>query len=301
MILAGHEQQRLSTHSRSKLLSVKSVWHTLPHVKSSALRPVLRWAGSKRKLVHVLAAQAPVRFDRYIEPFCGSACLFFSLRPTKAVLGDRNSALIETYRVLRRHPRLLTRALRAFGGPAEYYAVRSMSPEALTSIEAAARFVYLSRFCFNGVYRTNRDGAFNVPRGINTGNIPTDTEFYRTSIALRSAELRNCDFDACLTDVRAGDFVYLDPPYGSSTRDCYGEYGYDCFSEHDLARLIRCLEHIDSVGAWFLLSFRASDELARGVAQFNSVTVAVRRHVAGFTQSRAVAREVLVRNYDNQR
>jgi DNA adenine methylase len=262
---------------------------------------VLRWAGSKRKLVQVLTAQAPARFERYIEPFCGSACLFFSLRPTRAILGDQNSALIETYRILRRHPRLLTRAIRAFGGPEKYYAVRSMSPQALTPIVAAARFVYLSRFCFNGVYRTNRDGAFNVPRGINTGNVPTDTEFYRTSIALRSAELRDCDFASCLKDVRAGDFVYLDPPYGSSTRDCYGEYGYDCFSEHDLGRLIRCLQDIDSVGAWFLLSFRASDDLARRVANFNTVEVDIRRHVAGFAHARGIAREVLVRNYDNQR
>jgi len=176
-----------------------------------------------------------------------------------------------------------------------------MSPDALAPIEAAARFVYLSRFCFNGVYRTNRDGAFNVPRGINTGNIPSDAEFYRSSIALRAAELRDCDFDACLKDVRAGDFVYLDPPYGSSTRDCYGEYGYDCFSEHDLERLIKCLQHINSVGAWFLLSFRASEDLTRRVTQFNTVNVDVRRHVAGFARSRAIAREVLVRNYDSQR
>lgn len=266
--------------------------------RPTPLRPILRWAGSKRKLVQTLIAQAPPRFDRYIEPFCGSACLFFHMRPADAILGDQNTALIQTYRTLRRHPRLVARRVAAFGGGDSYYAVRASDPHRCTDVDQAARFVYLNRFCFNGVYRTNRSGAFNVPRGTNTGKVPSELEFYRAAVALRSADLRAGDFETCLEGVKRGDFVYLDPPYGSSTRECYGEYGYDCFSSRDLDRLAVCLKRLDAAGAQFLLSFRRTRELLRRVKEFSVVHLKVRRHVAGFALSRATAAEVLVRNYD---
>lgn len=269
--------------------------------ETKPLRPILRWAGSKRKLVHTLAAHAPSRFARYVEPFCGSACLFFQLRPANAVLSDRNSALMQAYRILRRHPKLLARRIAEFGGPENYYSVRATPADRLTPIEQAARFVYLNRFCFNGVYRTNRSGAFNVPRGAKTGRVPSELEFHRAARALRAADLREGDFEAVLKDVGSGDFVYLDPPYGSSTRECYGEYGYDCFGPADLDRLATCLKAIDLAGAKFLLSFRLSRDLLKRVGQFRVVNVKVRRHVAGFAHSRATAREVLVRNYDIER
>ena len=269
-----------------------------PSVHGRPLRPILRWAGSKRKLIQTLAANAPPVFERYIEPFCGSACLFFQLRPANAILSDRNTTLMDTYRTLRRHPWVLARRVAAFGGPENYYSVRDTSTDHLGAVERAARFVFLNRFCFNGVYRTNRSGSFNVPRGINTGKVPSELEFYRAASALRAADLRHGDFETSLEGVRKGDFVYLDPPYGSSTRECYGEYGYDCFGPSDLDRLAACLRRIDAAGAKFLLSFRLSSDLLQRVKPFQVQHLEVRRHVAGFARSRFLAQEVLVRNYD---
>jgi DNA adenine methylase len=208
---------------------------------------------------------------------------------------------MEVYRVVRSHPKLLARHVAALGGPENYYAVRDKSPDDASSLARAARFIYLNRFCFNGVYRTNRSGAFNVPRGIKTGRVPSELEFYRAAMALRSADIVDGDFERSLQDIRRGDFVYLDPPYGSSTRECYGEYGYDCFNAADLDRLAACLRRIDDAGGLFLLSFRLTDDLLRRVKPFHVVHLQVRRHVAGFARARALASEVLVRNYDGNR
>lgn len=162
--------------------------------------PLLRWAGSKRKLVTLLRLAIPEGVKRYIEPFAGSACLFFATRPGAAVLGDINAELINTYDVVRKHPRRVARIVHAMPRTKrQYYRVREVKPETLTAIERAARFVYLNRNCFNGVYRTDRQGNFNVPMGKKTGRVPTEVEFYRCSVALRNAELRQTDFQEAVS------------------------------------------------------------------------------------------------------
>lgn len=134
--------------------------------ENTACGPVFRWAGSKRQLVPTLIANAPDDFGAYIEPFAGSACLFFALQPERAVLGDFNTALIGAYRVIATAPRAVARALSAMPtDPAFYYELRSRDAALLSRVERAARFIYLNRFSFNGVYRTNLQGGFNVPRG----------------------------------------------------------------------------------------------------------------------------------------
>src|ERR1700693_4959656 len=140
--------------------------------------PLLRWAGSKRQHVPFLR-QCWERgtHTRYIEPFAGSAAVFFAVAPSRAVLGDINDDLIETYRTLRRKPYAVHHRLTRFAtGEAAYYKAREMRPT--SAVAKAARFVYLNRFCFNGLYRTNREGRFNVPYGApkNT-NLPGIEQF----------------------------------------------------------------------------------------------------------------------------
>lgn len=258
--------------------------------------PLLRWAGSKRKLLPLLMAYSPSEFKRYVEPFAGSACLFFALRPRQAILGDINAELLETYSTVRSHPRLVARKARSWNSSrTHYYAIRRRVPQELQPVERAARFVYLNRRCFNGVYRTNRRGAFNVPRGVRTGRFPDERTFYRCSVALRGTEFRSGDFENCLSDVRKGDFVYLDPPY-SVTRPRFGEYGYGCFGDPDLERLAACLKRIDSVGATFLVSYSDSGEFRDLIQEWNCITLRVRRHVAGFARHRATVSEILASN-----
>ena len=160
-------------------------------------RPLLRWAGSKRRLVPTLQSIQPTEWNRYVEPFVGSACLFFALRPSSAILGDRNEHLINAYEILRQHPRLLARQIHALSQSSdEYYRVRAIPFGTLNDFDRAVHFIYLNRLCFNGVYRTNRKGEFNVPVGSNTGGIPSERHFYRCSLALRNAVLNAGDFES---------------------------------------------------------------------------------------------------------
>jgi DNA adenine methylase len=261
------------------------------------LQPLLRWAGSKRKLVSILQAYAPQTFVRYYEPFAGSACLFLALRPSAAVLGDLNQDLIHTYSVVRSHPRLVSRLMHRMPRTSSfYYQLRAIRPETLDELTRAARFLYLNHYCFNGVYRANAEGQFNVPRGTKTGALKAEAEFVRVSIALRGVELRCCDFEACVADIATGDFVYLDPPYARPGQRNRGEYGPGCFEYPDLPRLLSCLKRIDHAGGHFLFSYRSSPSVLRDVSCWYVKRLRVRRHVSGFAKHRQVVEEVLVSN-----
>lgn len=259
--------------------------------------PVLRWAGSKRRLLPALLSAVPSNFGCYYEPFVGSACLFFALSPSKAILGDVNSDLIDAYDVIRSQPARVARAVHEMPATARhYYRLRSVRPATLRPIARAARFVYLNRHCFNGVYRINRTGQFNVPRGQRTGALPAVDNFRRCAEVLGRAELRAEDFESSLRDVRAGDFVYLDPPYASKTRTTYGEYSYDSFEQDDLPRLLKALRRLDRLGATFLLSYTYRSTLRADLSRWHMKRVAVQRHVAGFADHRHRVYEILVSN-----
>lgn len=261
--------------------------------------PIFRWAGSKRQLLPTLMRAVPNEFTRYIEPFAGSACLFFALKPASAVLGDVNEHLLHAYSVIRDHPRLVARKVAEHPRTSNaYYAVRSLDPGSLSDLDRAARFVYLNRFCFNGVYRTNRQGQFNVPRGEHMGGIPSESAFYRCAVALRQCQFRTLDFENTLADIRPGDFVYLDPPYSNSTRKTYGEYGYGVFAPIDHKRLVRLLTNISDIGASFLLSYCPDPDLMSRLPKSWYVDqIDVRRNVAGFVSHRRIAAELLISNF----
>lgn len=261
-------------------------------------RPLLRWAGSKRQLVPQLASYWSTDNARYVEPFAGSACLFFKLEPATAILGDINRELIDTYELVRSQPQDLSRALRTWKNEAdEYYRLRALDPTALGEVQRAARFIYLNRFCFNGLYRTNRSGRFNVPYGgRKTGALPSLEQLLSTSNLLSSTELVAGDFSAVLGRVKAGDFVYLDPPFSVTGRRIFKEYDRATFGESDLARLRRALTTLDELGATFLLSYADSPEGSVLADGFSSKKIATRRNIAGFTGNRRDFNELLVTN-----
>ena len=261
-------------------------------------KPLFRWAGSKRQLVPQLASYWRKDNARYVEPFAGSACLFFELEPPDAILGDINHELINTYELVRSKPYDLFRALRTWRNDAdEYYRVRALDPTVLDEVQRAARFIYLNRFCFNGLYRTNRSGRFNVPYGgRKSGSLPSLAQLLSISDLLCSTELVTGDFSVVLERVKAGDFVYLDPPFSVTGRRIFKEYDRATFGESDLARLRRFLTALDDLGATFLLSYADSPEgsvLANG---FSTTRIATRRNIAGFTGNRRNFMEVLVTN-----
>lgn len=261
--------------------------------------PILRWAGSKKKLLPLLCAAAPAKFERYIEPFVGSAVYFLRLDATKAILGDINTDLIETYKTIRAHPRAVWNRLSSMSTDEDfYYEIRSAAPEKMSELDRAARFVYLNRFCFNGVYRTNRQGQFNVSRGKGHLYIPSFEIFKEFAKRLESASLENSDFESIVDQTRAGDYLYLDPPYALQGQRDRGEYGVGAFREVDEDRLVDALLSAEKRDVKVLLSYSPSPNLIQKLKGWRVHNFTVTRNVAGFAHSRRTADEMIVSNYD---
>jgi DNA adenine methylase len=260
-------------------------------------RPLLRWAGSKRRLLPVLRTCAPVEFERYIEPFCGSICLFVDLKPNKAVLGDNNPDLIHFYNTLRHRPTHIGKLAAAMPlTESFYYELRSLDPTTLSSDNRAARFLYLNRFCFNGVYRTNKQGKFNVPRGKHMGALPSVDEITNFGRLIRSVDFRATDFEELLDIATEGDFVYLDPPYAGASRD-RGEYGTNAFKEIDIARLSNACQRASKRGAKILLSYADLPSIRALLPNWHLRELDVLRSVSGFSRGRGTVQEILISNF----
>jgi DNA adenine methylase len=168
----------------------------------------------------------------------------------------------------------------------------------LSSAEQAARFIYLNRFCFNGLYRTNLRGEFNVPYGgEKSGDIPTLAHLSDCGRLLRRARLVGGSFERTLELVRVGDFVYMDPPFSVAGRRVFKEYNAAVFSDSDVRLLRRWMERLASEGISFLVSYAESDEAAFLSEGFNQQRASVRRHIAGGFANRVRCDEILI-NYE---
>lgn len=204
------------------------------------IHPFLKWPGGKRWLIKYHPELLPDQIEgRYIEPFLGSGSVYFHLRPKQAILSDLNKDLIDTYKSVRSKHVKLTNWLKVHDenhSPEYYYKIRSSSPVELS--ERAARFIYLNRTCFNGIYRVNSKGQFNVPIGTQTNVVlPTDS-FKVWSKTLKQAELKHSDFETVINLAGEGDFLFVDPPYTvRHNLNGFIQYNEVLFSWEDQVRL----------------------------------------------------------------
>jgi DNA adenine methylase len=267
--------------------------------QTPARNAFLRWAGSKRKLLPRLLENLPEHYDRYVEPFAGSACLFFALQPEEAVLGDINKELITTYVEVRDGvEQVIQRLAQLRCGEKAYYRMRALDPDSLPRPHRAARFIYLNRFCFNGLYRTNRQGRFNVPYGgEKSGKIPSAEFLRECAVALRRVTLIASSFEGTLGTVRQGDFVYLDPPYSIRSRRVFNEYSNASFGSEQLLALRDHLERLNRMGVPFLVSYGHSREALDLGSGFHCRHTIVQRQIAGFAADRRKSREILITNF----
>ena len=242
----------------------------------------------------------PEKVDSYCEPFCGSACLYFALRPNSAVLGDLNSSLIEFYMEIIKNPENvwqkfanLPRSREAFNQSRD--CLRSES----NPTTRAALFYFVNRNCFNGLYRTNREGQFNVPfSDSRVAKYPDPDEFLGSAEELQKAVFVNADFEiTCREYARRCDFFYLDPPYFSAGQRIFREYDAECFGPTDFPRLVNLLKDLNRGGKRFLLSFPDSDLALDSFNEWTIEKIAVRRTVSADVSARKMAAEITVRNY----
>ncbi|WP_414682914.1 DNA adenine methylase [Longimicrobium sp.] len=241
----------------------KSAIRTRPE-KIGGPRPFLRWPGGKRWAAPTIAKLIePALRCRYIEPFLGGGAVFFHLRPGRALLADLNSDLVETYVAIRDRPQEIVRILEQWTASENtFYSLRGWKPT--TPLERAARFLFLNRTSFAGIYRENRDGDYNVPfgGGARTHRILIDTDLLSlASEALNAVELVNVDFEATLDRAGIGDVVYCDPPYPPSRRGGFERYNGRPFSWADHVRLSEAAHRAKSRGSLVIISNGTNPEI----------------------------------------
>jgi len=261
------------------------------------MNPLFRWAGSKRQIVPVLKKYWKNN-NTYIEAFAGSACLFFEIEPGNAIINDLNKNLIDTYRVIRNDPYLLIENIdRLSKKKKNYYTIRKEFNNSLSLIEKAAMFFYLNKFCFNGLYRTNKKGEFNVP----IGKFSTAREFDYDSILLTSQLLQNVillngDFESIIPYLNEGDFVYLDPPFWTEGEKIFSDYQATSFGKEDIVRLQKLLKKIDYMGANFVVSYLDSTEGNQMLSEWEVSKIQTKRFIAGNVHNRRSVYEIIATN-----
>lgn len=232
------------------------------------MRPFLKWAGGKRQiLAHIKQyINNDIMNDnsKYYEPFVGGGSLFFDLARDNSIINDFNSEIINVYKVIKEHPTGLIRMLKTHQKNDSidyYYIVRNMDKDPKFSkmgkVKKAARTIYLNKTCFNGLFRVNRDGYFNTPRGTYTNPLICDEENIREISAFlneNNIQILNCDFEESCPDAGEGDFVYLDPPYDYEDESGFVSYNAQGFTRNDLARMKLFCDRLIERGCVVLIS-----------------------------------------------
>lgn len=223
-----------------------------------ASRPFLKWAGGKTQLLPSLLPLVPQKFNTYLEPFLGGGALFFALAPKKAILSDANPELINVYTQIRDHLNSVIKCLAPYQNDKElFYHVRSLNWQDLDPAEAAARFIFLNRTCFNGLYRVNRTGQFNVPFGNYKNPKILDKDLLKSaSNALSKCEIINADYkDVVTSHAKEGDFIFFDPPYMPiSEYSNFKRYTKEQFNEQDQTDLASTAKKLQSIGCHSIIT-----------------------------------------------
>lgn len=267
--------------------------------------PIVKWVGGKRQLMFELLKNLPKSYNRYFEPFIGGGALFFELQPNNAYISDMNEELINLYSVVRDSVDELVHDLNKHEISKEYFLkIRNLDRMEkyfkLSNIERASRFIYLNRTCFNGMYRVNSKGEFNVPFGnYKNPRIIDENNLLNCSELLKKTEIKCADFSEILSKVQKDDFVYFDPPYvplnETSSFTSYTKDGFDIDMQFKLRDV--CNE-LDSMGVKFMLSNSDTKLVNELYANYEIKKVFASRQINANADGRGKITEVLVKNYD---
>jgi DNA adenine methylase len=264
--------------------------------------PFLKWAGGKSQLLAQYAPYFPDTYHTYFEPFVGGGAVFFDRVPERAVLSDINPELVNVYATLRNDVATVIALLQQHAArhdPAHYYATRALVPASLSPTERAARFIYLNKTCFNGLYRENARGAFNVPIGRYTNpSICDPVNLRAVSLALQRAEIVQAPFTHVLDRTQPGDLVYFDPPYYPvSATSSFTSYSRMPFGSAEQRQLRDVFALLAERGVQALLS-NSDCPFTRDLYQeFHIVTIEAKRMINARAERRGKITEILVLNW----
>lgn len=266
--------------------------------------PIVKWVGGKRQLMFELLKNMPEDYNRYFEPFIGGGALFFELQPDNAYISDMNEELINLYQVVRDNVDELITDLQKHDISKEYFMEirnidRTEEYKSCSNVKKASRFIYLNRTCFNGMYRVNSKGEFNVPFGhYKNPRILDENNLINCSNLLQRTEIRHADFSEILKKVKKGDFVYFDPPYVPlSETSSFTSYTKDGFDLDMQFKLRDVCDELGSMGVKFLLSNSDTKLVNELYENYNIKKVFASRQINANADGRGKITEVLVRNY----
>lgn len=275
----------------------------------STAKPFLKWAGGKRQLLPAIQAYLPAKYTEYYEPFVGAGALLFALQPKNCTINDTNSELVNCYQVIRDHPEELLKLCQqhqANNSQEYYYQLREQDRQAgfhqWTPVEKAARIIYLNKTCFNGLFRVNSSGQFNVPYGKYKNPVIADPAVIKAISAYLNrsiCRILNVDFEEAVATAKKGAFVYFDPPYHPlSDTSSFTGYSINGFGEQEQIRLKKLCDRLSDQGCQVLASNSAAP-LIKSLyddPRYEVVEVKATRAINAVASKRGSINELLIYN-----
>ncbi|WP_322935106.1 DNA adenine methylase [Mycoplasmopsis felis] len=275
------------------------------------MKPFLKWVGGKTQLLNKINELIPKDFNTYIEPFVGGGAVLFNIKPENFIINDVNSELINLYQVIKNrkyfNDLLNNLKIHQNNHNEEYfYQIRNMDRvidfNSINKVTRAARMIYLNKSCFNGLYRVNSKGFFNVPSGkkekvnlYDYDNILQIHQYLQNS----NNQLMNIDFEECLKYANKGDFVYLDPPYDNyENKITFTSYDQNNFNKSEQIRLFKVFQELDKKGVKLMLSNHNTEFIQNLYKDYKIFVVHAKRNINWKGDGRGAVEEVLIINYD---
>lgn len=268
--------------------------------------PFIKWAGGKRQLLKQIRERMPKEFNEYHEPFVGGGAVLFDLLPTNATINDINKALINTYQKIKEVPEDFLGEISLFdkkivtGGKEYYYKVREHFNNKIIKVEydveLAALFVFLNKHCFNGLYRVNGKGLFNVPYNNSIKESCNSENIMAVSKYLQDIKIMEGDFQKACDLSRRGDFVFIDSPYAPLNSTSFEAYTKEGFDRESHIRLAETFRELSNRGCYCMLTNHNTELINELYEDFNKETIDVRRMINSDATKR-VGKEIIITNY----
>ncbi len=274
----------------------------------SSIAPFVKWAGGKRQLLSQIKERMPEKYNNYYEPFVGGGAVIFELLPANALINDINKALINTYKQICNAPEAFLAAVNRLdaemweNGRDYYYSVRERYNDKLMKAaydaELAALFVFINKHCFNGLYRVNAKGLFNVPYNNSRRASVDENAIRETSEYLRGVTIIDGDFEAACKDAEKGDFVFIDSPYAPLNPTSFESYTKEGFDLESHKRLAKLFDELTDRGCFCMLTNHNTELINElyGRKGYRMDVVSVKRSINSDASNR-VGEEVIICNY----